>query len=119
MVSKSEYFPQNKNTAFPGTKNLSTTYNDINDGFEDLDVQMTEMDDDDNGDDFVMQTEKLQLQAVPNISSAMNTLASTGRITPQHQGGWIRGARVNGNLGKSFCCRRHLVHVHAFFLATI
>ncbi|KAF9203696.1 hypothetical protein BGZ59_001483 [Podila verticillata] len=95
----SEYFAQNNDTTFPDTKGLSTSYNDINDGFEDLDVQMIEMDDDDNGDNFVKQTEKLQLQTVPNISSAMNTLASTGQITPQHQGGWIRGARVNGNLG--------------------
>lgn len=115
MVLKSEHFAQNKDTAFPGTKGLSITYTDINDEFEDLDVQMTEMDDDNNGDDFVVQTEKLQLQTVPNISSATNTLASTGRITPQHQGGWIRGARVNGNLGKSFCWRRQPCTCACFF----
>lgn len=114
MVLKSEYFAQNKEMAFPGTKELSTTYNDMNDGFEDLEVQMTEMHDNDNGDDFMMQTDKLQLQTVPSISSAINTLDST-RITPQHQGGWIRGARMNGNLGKRFCWRRHFYMCMPFF----
>ncbi|KAG0353371.1 hypothetical protein BG005_007311 [Podila minutissima] len=101
----SEYFTENKETIFPGTKDLTTTsrYNNINDGFEDLDVQMTEMMDDDGS--FVMQPEKLQLpQTVPNISSAMNTLDFvTDRRAPQYQQRVsIKGApmpRVSANHG--------------------
>ncbi|KAG0325808.1 hypothetical protein BG000_001664 [Podila horticola] len=94
----SEYFTENKD--------LAATYdNNISDGFEDLDVHMTEMTDDDGN--FVMKTEeKLQLpHTVPNISSAMNTLSSvTGWMAPsyqhQPQGGSIKSAsmpRVSAN----------------------
>ncbi|KAF9333163.1 hypothetical protein BG006_003933 [Podila minutissima] len=101
----SEYFAKNKETIFPGTKDLTTTsyYNNINDAFEDLDAQMTEMMDDDGS--FVMQPEKLQLsQTVPNISSAMNNLGSVkDRMAPQYQqGGSVKGApmpRVSANHG--------------------
>ncbi|KAG0090554.1 hypothetical protein BGZ93_009251 [Podila epicladia] len=102
----SEYFAENKETTFPGTKDLTTSsyYNNINDGFKDLDVQMAEMMDD--GGSFMAQPAgKMPLpQTVPNISSAMSTIRSvTNKMVPQHQqGGSIRGApmpRLSANYG--------------------
>ncbi|KAG0016251.1 hypothetical protein BGZ81_011321 [Podila clonocystis] len=100
----SEYFAESKEAAFPSTKDFTTTYwyNNGSDVLEDLDVQMTEIKDD---DDFMIKTEeKLQPpQTVPNISSAMNTLnCVTERMEPHYHQGGIKDAhmpRVSANHG--------------------